>query len=49
MHLARREMRIAMEEFLSIIPEFEIAPGAEVTSYLAAMISPAALPLVWRT
>ncbi len=47
MHLARREMRIALEEFLSIIPEFGIAPGAEITSYLAAMISPVALPLTW--
>jgi cytochrome P450 len=48
MHLARREMRIAMEEFLARIPEFSIAPGAEITSYLAAMIQPIALPLVWN-
>lgn len=48
MHLARREMRIAIEEFLSILPEFTIAPGAEITSYLAAIIQPLKLPLVWQ-
>lgn len=47
MHLARREMRIAMEEFLSAIPDFRIAPGAKIESYLAAIIQPVALPLVW--
>jgi cytochrome P450 len=28
-HLARREMRIVTEEFLKLIPEFSIAPGAQ--------------------
>ena len=48
MHLARREMRIAMEEFLAMVPDFQIEPGAEITSYLAAMISPVSLPLRWE-
>ncbi|WP_242127347.1 cytochrome P450 [Sphingobium sp. Sx8-8] len=48
MHLARREMRIGMEEFLSGIPEFRIAPGAVVESYLAGTIQPVEIPLVWE-
>ena len=48
MHLARREMRIAMEEALAILPQFSIKPGAEIVSYFSiAPIGPVALPLVW--
>lgn len=47
MHLARREMRIAMEEFLAEIPEFRLAPDADITYYLAAIMQPVNLPLVW--
>ena len=46
MHLARRELRIAMEEFLARIPTFRLKPGHTVVSYLG-MIQPVALPLVW--
>jgi cytochrome P450 len=46
-HLARREMRIAMEEVLAGLPEFKIAPGAVIESYLAGTIQPIELPLVW--
>ena len=46
MHLARRELRIAMEEFLARIPDFRIAPGHQVECHLG-MIQPVALPLVW--
>jgi cytochrome P450 len=46
-HLARREMRIAIEEALSILPEFSIEPGAEITSFLGGIIGPRELPLVW--
>ncbi len=46
MHLARRELRIAMEEFLARIPQFRIAPGHTVECHLG-MIQPVALPLVW--
>ena len=48
MHLARREMRIAMEEFLAIIPEFRVAPGVTIRSHLGGMIQPEILPLVWK-
>lgn len=49
MHLARREMRIALEEFLAEIPEFRIAADADLTYYLAAIIQPTTLPLVWNS
>ena len=48
MHLARREMRIAMEEMLASLPEFSLMPGTDVTYYLAATISPVEIPLVWK-
>ena len=46
MHLARREMRIALEEFLGRIPEFSVKPGHEIEYHLG-MIQPVTLPLVW--
>jgi cytochrome P450 len=48
MHLARREMRIAMEEMLAALPEFSLEPGVELNYYLAATIQPVELPLVWK-
>ena len=48
MHLAKRELRIAIEEFLAAIPEFRITPGARIESYLGGMVTPIALPLSWR-
>jgi cytochrome P450 len=47
MHLAKREMRIAIEEFLAEIPPFKITPGAEIESYLGGMITPIELPISW--
>ena len=48
MHLARRELHCAIEEFLKAIPQFQIAPGATIISTLGPMISPETLPLVWN-
>jgi cytochrome P450 len=48
MHLARREMRIALEEMLSGLPEFTLKPGVAINYYLAAAIQPVALPLIWK-
>ena len=48
MHLARLEMKIALEEFLGIVPEFGLPPGVKIESYLAAIIQPVALPLAWK-
>jgi cytochrome P450 len=47
LHLARREMRIAMQEFLANIPAFGLQPGAVIRSHLGGMIQPVELPLVW--
>ncbi|TVV77104.1 cytochrome P450 [Sphingomonas solaris] len=47
MHLARREMRIAMEEFLARIPDFRVADEHRVRCHLG-MIQPVELPLVWQ-
>jgi cytochrome P450 len=47
MHLAKRELRIAMEEVLAGLPEFGLKPGAEIEYYLAITIQPIELPLVW--
>jgi cytochrome P450 len=46
MHLARRELRIAMEEFLRRIPPFRLQEGHKL-NYMLGMIQPVALPLVW--
>lgn len=48
MHLARREMRIAMEEALAILPRFAIAPGAQIESFCSGIIGPGSLPLIWE-
>lgn len=46
MHLAKREMRIAIEEFVNRIPEFSVKPDHEIEYHLG-MIQPVTLPLVW--
>jgi cytochrome P450 len=47
MHLARREIRIALEEAFRELPTWRLAPGAEVPCYLASIVQPMRLPLVW--
>lgn len=47
MHLARREMRIAIEEFVAHIPEFSL-PDDYVVNYHMGMIQPVELPLRWK-
>ncbi len=47
MHLAQREMRIAMEEALAILPSFRLAEGAQIESFCSGIIGPVELPLVW--
>lgn len=47
-HLARREMVLAVEEWLRVIPDFEIAPGAELQERGGgAMMTLTSLPLRW--
>jgi cytochrome P450 len=47
-HIARKELAIMLQEFLAAIPEFRIAPGAEVPMHLGAQMGIDALPLVWE-
>ena len=47
MHLAKRELRIAIEEFLATIPPFRIRQGEQIESYLGGMITPIQLPITW--
>ncbi len=47
-HLARRELRIGMEEFVKAIPEFTIKPGAKITTLLYGVLQPTSLPIVWK-
>ncbi len=45
--LARMELRIFLEEWLKRIPDFRIAPGAEIRTKPGAVVGIAALPLTW--
>lgn len=45
-HLARRELRLLLEEWLRRIPEFRVKPGAD-TSVFPGLLSIRNLPLVW--
>jgi cytochrome P450 len=46
LHLARRELRVAIEEFLTSIGEFRIKPGHEL-EYYTGVLQPVSLPLTW--
>jgi cytochrome P450 len=46
-HLARSELRIALEEWHARIPEYRIAAGTGVTYHGGALGGPAALSLEW--
>lgn len=46
-HLARREMRLLLEEWFKRIPEFRVKPGANTTVF-PGLLSIRNLPLVWN-
>ncbi len=49
MHLARREMKIAVEEWLRLIPDFEIATEEQLTERGGgSMMTLLSLPLAWE-
>lgn len=48
MHLARLELRIVLEEALSILPEFTVDPDETVEYYYANVLKAANVPLVWK-
>lgn len=45
-HLARRELRLLLEEWFQRMPEFRVKPGADTTVY-PGLLSIRNLPLVW--
>jgi cytochrome P450 len=45
--LARREMVIALEEFLRAIPTFRLAPDAKIRTHLSNVMYQESVPLVW--
>jgi len=47
-HLARTEIRIVLEEWLKRIPNFSVAPGAEITYICGIVAALDKLPLVWE-
>src|ERR1700733_9570903 len=48
-HLARLELRIALEEWHRRIPDYELAGGKPVAEYVGAVAGLTALPLRWLT
>lgn len=47
-HLARLELRVAMEEWLMRIPDFEVNPSAQLSSHFPGVKGLNALPLLWK-
>jgi cytochrome P450 len=47
-HLARLEVKIALQEWLKRIPDFEVKPGTEIEYRPGGVIGPEHLPLVWK-
>ena len=45
-HLARRELRLLLEEWFKRIPEFRVKPGADTTVF-PGLLSIRNLPLIW--
>lgn len=45
-HLARRELRVLLSEFLRRIPEFQVKPGTD-TTVVPGLLSIRNLPIIW--
>ena len=46
-HLARLEVKVALQEWLRRIPDFSVKPGAEIIYRPGGVVGPKNLPLVW--
>jgi cytochrome P450 len=46
-HLAKRELRIAIEEMLAALPPFRVAPAASIVYDIGNVIQMDRLPLTW--
>ena len=49
MHLARIELNVFLEEWLKIIPDFELDAGSPPVTRGGIILAVESLPLVWRT
>jgi cytochrome P450 len=47
-HLAKRELRIGMEEMLRMVPQFRVAPDAKIITDIGSVVQLLELPLVWE-
>jgi cytochrome P450 len=47
-HLARRELTVAMQTILTLLPEFHADPAAEVLTDLGGVIQPRLVPIHWN-
>jgi len=46
-HLARLELKIALQEWLKRLPEFCLKPGAQIVYRPGGVVGPESVPLVW--
>ena len=46
-HLARLELKVALQEWLKRIPKFAVKPGEQIAYKPGGVVGPAAVPLVW--
>jgi len=46
-HLARLELKVALQEWLRRIPKFSVKPDATIAYKPGGVVGPAAVPLVW--
>jgi cytochrome P450 len=47
LHLARRELTVAMEEMFAAVPPFRVKPGAEIPYFVGGIHHLEALPIQW--
>ncbi len=47
-HLARLEVKIALQEWLKRIPEFSVKPGTQIIYRPGGVVGPEYVPLVWK-
>lgn len=47
LRLARRELIVALEEFLKAIPTFKLAPDAKIRTHLGGVMLQEQVPLIW--
>jgi len=47
-HLARLEIKIALQEWLRRIPDFSLKPGTQIEYRPGGVVGPEHLPLVWK-